>query len=245
MTGPAVAGPAMDLFNQSRFMEAAIAARAEHTPDSDALAARATLVVAAYQTTDRARANILIDQAIDDAGRAIAAYPGHEEGQLQLAIAVGYHAKLNRSPKEGRDARKLMEKVLRQAPENAYAWALLGGWHGESVADIGSFLAGTVMGARKSEAIRNFEEALRRDPNNPTFPILFAFTLVRLDEKNWPQVRQLLLRASQQKATDGFQSLLQAQGRNVLITLDSAGEKAAKTLVKRYQPFGQILDNVR
>ncbi|MEX6724652.1 hypothetical protein [Parapedomonas caeni] len=238
---PAAASPARALFEDGRFSEAATAARDEGTPDALALAARATLAVAAFEAPTKARAEALIRTAIADAERALQQEPRQHEAQLQRAIAKGYLAKLGNSPKLGREARRLMDQALRQAPDNALAWAALGGWHGESVATLGGFLAGSLLGARESEGIRHYEEALRRDPASPTFPTFFAFTLARLDDDNWPRVRTLLERAGKLPPRDGFEALMAAQARDVLAALNARETKRAKVLILRYQPFGQFL----
>jgi prophage DNA circulation protein len=170
-TTTALATPAGDAFKAGKFAEAAVAARTEcakqidiqkvikATPeaiaalrgqaaDQCALAARATLTVAAYQTSDRTKAEALISTAMTDANRALEQVPNHVEATLQNAIALGYRAKLNQSPGIAKEAKKLMDRALQLAPNNGFAAIALAGWNGESVADIGSFLAGTVLGAK-------------------------------------------------------------------------------------------------
>jgi tetratricopeptide (TPR) repeat protein len=239
---PAAAQPAQDLFAAGEFSAAMEAARSLNTADGDALAARAALTVAAFEASDRPRAESLIDQAMKDANRALSRQATHVEATLQLAIATGYRAKLRQSPMLARQARKLMEQAMARAPGNAFAWAALGGWHGESVADLGGFIAGTVLGAKKAEAFRYYDGALERDPSSPTIHTFYAFNLVRLDEKAYSKrIKNLLTRAVALKPRDGFEQLISNQARDVLTALLAGETRRATVLTNLYQPFGKIL----
>jgi tetratricopeptide (TPR) repeat protein len=235
------ASPAEEAFRAGRFAQAAELGRKAADANGDAIAARATLTVAAYETADRQRAESLIDLALADARRALSKDPGNIEARIQLAIGTGYRAKLRQSPGLAKEARTLMDAALKAAPTNAFAWAALAGWHGESVADLGGFIAGTVLGAKKSEALRLYPEALKRDAASPTFPTFFAFTLLRLGSSYQAQAADLLARATAAAPRDGFEALMHKQASDVLAALRTNDRKRALALIKRYQPFGQIL----
>lgn len=265
VTHPAWASPAEDAFKAGQFAQSASAARAEctdqiemmkrirvtadalaaiktHAADACALAARATLTIAAYQTNDRAKAEALIDQALGDAAMALAQHTDHVEGTLQTAVALGYRAKLRQSPGIAKDAKKYMDRALQLAPGNGFAAIALAGWNGESVADIGSFLAGTVLGAKKDVAIKYYEQALKLDAASPSFPVFYAFNLYRLDDSKYAaKVTQLLSTAITLKPRDGFEVLNIAHARDVLTALKSGDRARAKALIKQYQPFGVLL----
>jgi tetratricopeptide (TPR) repeat protein len=262
---PALATPAEEAFKTGQFAQAASLARAncleqidqltkiEATADATlkikntaasacALAARATLTVAAYQTNDRARADGLINTAYADTQIALAQIPNHIEGTLQTAVALGYRAKLAQSPGIAKDAKKYMERAIALAPNNAFASLALAGWNGEAVADIGSFIAGTVLGAKKDTAIKYYEQALKLDPASPTVHVLYAFNLYRLDAKKYaPRVTQLLTSAVALKPRDGFELMNINNARDVLVGLQSKDEKRTTALIKRLQPFGAVL----
>jgi len=241
---PAIAcadDPAIALFRAGSFAACASAARQQDSANAAALAARATLVVAAYQSDTRAEAESLIDQAMRDARLALARQPDHVEGLLQLAIATGYRAKLHRAPGQAREARTLMERAMALDPDNAFAWAALGGWHGETVATLGGFLAGLTLGARKAEALRYYEGALMRDPASPSFPTFYAFNLIRLKDKaQRTRITALLQDAAGLEPRDGFERLLRQQAREVLAALLAGQVDKARTLADIYQPFGKF-----
>jgi tetratricopeptide (TPR) repeat protein len=264
-SGSALASAADEAFKAGQFAQSAIAARTDcaaqieqmkvmqitadglsaikrRASDACALAARATLTVAAYQTNNRAQAEKLISTAITDANTALAQTPNHVEATLQGAIALGYSAKLVQSPGIAKEAKKLMDRAVQLAPNNGFAAIALAGWNGESVADIGSFLAGTVLGAKKEAAIKYYEQALKLDPASPSFPVFYAFNLYRLDDKKYAaRVTQLLGTAVTLKPRDGFEAMNIAHARDVLSALKSGDSKRAKALIKQYQPFGVLL----
>jgi tetratricopeptide (TPR) repeat protein len=220
----------------------AIAAIRMRAADACALAARATLTVAAYQTNDRAKAETLIETALADTQKALGQIPNHVEGTLQSAVALGYRAKLNQSPGIAKEAKKYMERAIVLAPNNAFASLALAGWNGEAVADIGSFIAGTVLGAKKETAYKYYEQALKLDAASPTVPVLYAFNLYRLDaKKHTVRVTQLLTSAVNLKPRDGFEVLNITHARDVLASLAAKDIKRTTALIKRHQPFGAVL----
>lgn len=228
------------LFREGRFAEAAQAGAEEVTPDALVLAARSTLAVAAYGTSDKTHALRLCERARRLADEALSKRPGDPAALLQKGIALGYIAKLERSPGTARQARKLMDEARAADPDAPLAWAALGGWHGETVATLGGFVAGTLLGARKAEAVRAFEAALARDRSGAIVPTFYAFTLLALDADNAPRARELLIRAAGAAPRGGFEALLKRQAERVLTLLRANDAAGARALAKRLQPFGTL-----
>ena len=228
------------LFREGRFVEAGQAGAREATPEALVLAARSVLAVAAYRTTDKARAMQLCEEAGRLADAALVKRPGYEPALLQKGIAIGYVAKLERSPGRARQARKFMDQARSLAPDDAHAWAALGGWHGESVATLGSFLAGTALGAKKGESIKAFETALAKDNGGAVVPTFYAFTLLALDADNAARARALLMQASRTTPRDGVEALLKRQAEQVLPLLQKNDVAGARALARRLQPFGTL-----
>jgi tetratricopeptide (TPR) repeat protein len=232
----------IDLQKRIRATAEAIALIKKEAADACALSARATLTVAAYQTNDRAKAESLIEGALADTQKALGQIPNHVEGTLQSAVALGYRAKLNQSPGIAKEAKKYMERAIVLAPNNAFASLALAGWNGEAVADIGSFIAGTVLGAKKETAYKYYEQALKLDAASPTVPVLYAFNIYRLDaKKHTVRVTQLLTSAVNLKPRDGFEVLNITHARDVLASLAAKDIKRTTALIKRHQPFGAVL----
>lgn len=236
---PALADTA-SLFRDGKFAEAAQAGAKEATPEAQVLAARSLLALAAFRTPDKARALALCAQAGDLADAALRQRPGYGPAILQKGIAVGYVAKLERSQGKGKAARQLMDQARAAMPNDAFAWAALGGWHGEAVATLGGFLAGAALGAKKAEAIKAFDTALAKPGAGAVVPTYYAFTLLSLDADNAPRAKALLTRAAAAGADDAFEALMKRHAEQVLPLLQKNDVAGARALAKKLQPFGTI-----
>ncbi len=236
---PALADTAQS-FRDGNWAAAVTEGRAEATPAALVLAGRAQLNIAAYQTTDKTRALDLVALAEKDFDAALAKTPASADAQLQKAIAIGYRAKLTRSPGGGKETRRRMEAVKAANPNLALAWAAVAGWHGGAVATLGSFMAGTVLGAHAKEAFSGFEQAIKLDPNSPVHRTFYAENLLDLDTANAAKAAAVLAPIASLPVKDGFDALLKKHGMMVAAALKAGDVKAAQALVRRLQPFGTI-----
>lgn len=240
LSAPALADTAT-LYRDGKFAEAAKAGAAEATPEAKVLAAQSLLALAAFRTPDKARALALCNQAAGLADAVLAQKPGFGPAILQKGIAVGYVAKLERSQGKGKAARKWMDDARAAMPNDALAWAALGGWHGEAVATLGSFLAGAALGAKKVEAIKAFDTAMTKDGAAPVVPTYYAFTLLSLDAGNAARARTLLSQATRATARDAFEALMKRHAEQVLPLLAKNDVAGARALAKKLQPFGALM----
>ena len=227
-------------FREGRWAEAIRDGRAEATPASLILAGRAQLSVAGYGMTDKAQAKAAIDAAQRDFEAALAKAPSNNEAAIQRAIALGYRAKLDRSPGEAKATRKAMEAVLAKDPGNALANAALGGWHGGAIATLGGFLAGSVLGASRSASERYFATAIAREPKNIIHPVTYAFTLLDLDADNGPKAATLLRGAVALPVHDAYDAQNRKGAAAVLALLDKGDARGARALATKIQPFGGV-----
>lgn len=236
---PALADAA-SAFRDGNWAQAAAMGGTEATPASLLLAGRATLSIAAYETRDKARAMQLIDSAEKDFDAALAKAPGSAEAQLQKAIAIGYRAKLTRSPGLGKETRRRMEAVKAAHPDMAFAWAAVAGWHGGAIATLGRFTAGLVLGAHNPDFESGFAQAVKLDPGNPVHRTYFAQQLLDLDAGNAARAAQQLNGIATLATHDGFEALLKRQGIALAAVLKAGDAKAAQALARRQQPFGNL-----
>lgn len=236
---PAFASAAT-LFHDGRFAEAAVAGRAERTAPALVLAGRATLIVASFETTDRATAKDQIAVAERDFDAALALAPNNLEAQLQKATAIGYRGKLSKSPGLAKETRTRMEAVVARDPMYGLAWASIGGWHAGAVSTLGRFMAGTLLGASSKVAIADFETAVARDPKNPVHPAFYGLTLLDLGAENAPRSRQMLEMVARIPARDGYEALLKKATAQVLPLLTAGDVKGAQALARHLLPFGKL-----
>jgi hypothetical protein len=236
---PALADAAM-AFRDGKWPAAIAQGRAEATPASLVAAGRAQLAVAAYETRDKAQALALVERAERDFDAALAKNPGDIAAQMQKAVAIGYRAKLTRSPGLGKDARARFEAVRAAHPDNALAWSAVGGWHGGAIATLGGFMASTMLGAKNAEIDRNFARALKLEPSNPGFRAIYAMTLLDIDRDNAAKATAVLDGVGTMPVHDGFDALLRAQGAQLAAALKTGDTKGAQALARRLQAFGTL-----
>ena len=227
-------------FRDGKWPAAVAQGRAEATPASLTLAGRAQLAMAAYETRDKAQALALVQRAEADFDAALARNPADVGAQMQKAVAIGYRAKLSRAPGLAKDARARFEAVRAAHPDNSLAWSAIGGWHGGAIATLGSFVAGTMLGARTGEVDRNFGQALKLDPSNPSLRTIYAMTLLDLNRDNGARAAAVLGNIGALPARDGFEALLRAQGVQLAAAIKAGDMRAAQVLARRLQAFGTL-----
>lgn len=230
----------MQLFAAGNYREAAAQGRLADTADGYVLAGKATGTQAAFATTDKAVARVLLELAEDDFNRALEKSPGNFDALLQKAVVIGYRAKLDSNPGLAKQSRRNFEAILARYPNNPLANAALAGWHGESVATLGKFIAGTALGAKESEALRLYEKAAAMPGADPAVPFFYGVNLLTLSGDNAPKAKALLQRSLKVPASDGFEIALQKQARALLTVLEKGDIAAARTAAKRLAPLGSI-----
>jgi hypothetical protein len=231
---------AIDAFRAGDWAQAVRDGHAENSVEGLILAGRATLSIAGYQTDDKARALGLIAAAEADFDKVLARAPGNVEAQLQKAVAIGYRAQLTRGIGLAKDTRRRFEAVRTAHPDNWLAWSALGGWHGGAIAAVGSFIAGTALGAKRSEMERSYLQALKLAPAQASTRTFFAITLLDLDAGNGARAASLLKGIENLPAQDGFEALLKRQGMELAAVLAKGDAAAAQTTARRLKAFSRI-----
>jgi hypothetical protein len=236
---PALADAAAS-FNDGKWAMAVKEGRAEATVASLTLSGRAQLVQAAYGTRDKAQALAIIAAAEGDIEKALAKAPGNADALFQKAVAIGYRAKLTKSPGLGKQSRQGFEAWRAAYPENPLGWAAVAGWHGGAVATLGGFMASAILGAKASEVDVGFARALKLDPTSPVQRVFYAETLLDLDKNNAEKAAKLLQGVGQLPATDAYEALLRSHGVQIAAALKAGDAKAAQVVSRRLAAFGGI-----
>jgi len=198
-------------FERVDFVAAAEEARTPETAEGFAFAARALLVHADLVATSDERLP-LIEQAEEDARAAIALAPDYAEGHLQLAVALGFKARL-----EGRltahaegyadEARAHLDYVAAREPNNPWVLALLGGWHLE-ISEVGGFLGRTIYGAEIGAGVEAYDQALSLKPDDLLIVYQCALQLAALgDEPLTRRAMNLLQQATLPDEPDALERL--------------------------------------
>jgi hypothetical protein len=229
-----------DKFSLSKWAGAMREGRAENTVESLILSGRAQLAIAGYQTNDKGRALAIVAAAEGDFDKALARDPASVPAQLQKAVAIAYRAQLTRGIALAKETRRRFETIRAAHPDNSLVWGALGGWHGGAVATVGGFLAGTALGAKKSEMERCYAQALKLAPGLPSTRVFFAITLLDLDAGNATRAAGLLKGLENLPAQDGFEALLKRQGLELAAVLAKGDTAAAQATARKLKAFSRI-----
>lgn len=123
------------------------------------------------------------------------------------ALAQGLGPKVKRS----------LDMAIRLAPQRADAHTALGVYHAEILDKVGAVLAGLTYGVKKEEAYRQFDEALRLNPDSAIVRIQYARALRMLDRKTrMAQAMELYRQAACCNVRDATERLDQAAAQKEL-----------------------------
>lgn len=229
----AVAAPAPDaqhLYNDGYFIDAGAAAGAQDTADAQALAAKA-YASAAVLALDAETVRQLTAQARARGEAAVALDPHHVQGRLYLSVALwlegrqrgGFDAYFRGLPQR---ARRLIDGVVADAPEEAWGHAMLAAWHFEVLRRGGSF-GQRMLGADLYAGAESFNRALALDPDDVGIAVQCAISYLALDPVLYEEhARVALDRALAAPPRDAFEVALQDRAREAQALLD-AGDRAA------------------
>jgi len=238
LVGPAVAHPTSaelaGRFARGEYMEAARQAEAAAGADDLAFAARSLLAHCMTGTAEPDTA--IVDRASKDAEAALRIDPAHEEGRLQLAIALSLKSRAMDvleawSAGYGDKGRKLAADVLRADPENFYAHGFLAVWHVE-VRRRGGPLGAAFMGASLKEGRKHYEEAARLAPDDVGIHWQYGRALAALDvREHSAEAVRVLERATAAEAGDHVERVMQGRAVDLLHAL-KGDRRAAQTLAR-------------
>lgn len=237
---PAHAATAVEFFRLGQFAAAAADARAERSAAGHALAARATLIRAAYEAASEPDALALVLQGERDANAALAIDARNYGALLQKAAAIGYRADLTKSQSRGRQARDILRTLTERTPERAAGWVALGAWHGEAIDTLGPMIGAAVMGASAKAMERDFARAAALDAASPIPPAYLALLRLRMNIGKSAETRALLERGARLPARDGYEAMFKRHAAEVLAILARGDERQARAHARRLGPFGRL-----
>ena len=176
-------------------------------------AVKAQMIYANYlEKADKAKLALLEEAAAwADARRKAAPkdpnahyYYSYALGRYSQGISIGAALTQGHATKV-RDAQRTAIKL---APKHADAHIAHGSFHAEVVAKVGGLIAGMTYGAKKDEAISNFETALKLFPESAIARAEYANALTLLFGRNrQADVGRLFDEAAQCKPADAMERL--------------------------------------
>ena len=191
------------------------------------------LVQAAFQTTDKQAAIAKVNQVM-----AATASASDASGQLQHATAIGYHAKLTRSPSEAKRSRALFEQLVAANPRDAEAQLMLGGWHLDAIAE--GFLTASFLNAKKALGLAGVDRAVAIGGDRAFFKGMAAMMRIRLDPDDIGTALTLASAAAAAPTPTDLDRIAKRDAQAMLIPLRAGDGRAAAALARKLLPFGRV-----
>jgi tetratricopeptide (TPR) repeat protein len=226
------------LYARGDYEQAARAGEASHTAPGLATAARAVL---ADEVLRDSPCLPCLQRAEGLARQAVALDPHHAFGQVWLAVALGYQARIT-GPVKARlantpaQSKTALDQAVKDEPDNAFAVSALGGWNIEIVRGGGSFLAGMMYGASEKEALALFDRAVRLAPDNVAVHYQIGLSLAGFNlDKYRTRIAAELRTAAASAPRTAYEKKIQERASELLSLLDS--RQVFDTRVRKYQGF--------
>lgn len=232
--------PVRDLLERGEFEAAAEAGRTVDTAASNAVAAKALLILGAYKLPQDARV-AAIHEAEQAARRALDQDPHNVEAMLHLVVALGYRARIEGKAAAqrrgyGGTAKRLLDQAAQHAPNDPWVHAIRGGWNAEVVA-VGGPVGAFLFGASMKKAHAAFRRAVALDPQNPGLRVEYAKAMLFVDRDLVPAAAEQLKAAAAHPPRNAFEAILARQGQGLLQALDSGNTKAIVRALDAATPF--------
>jgi hypothetical protein len=238
--GPSAASPqaqASAAYQAGEYLVAVRLAEAAGTPADHTLAARA-LIAEAVTRGDRTTMDGMLRRAVNHAETAIRADRESVEARLQLAVALGMKGRRASALQALRAGwaprgKRLLEEAIALDPNEAWAHALLGGWHLEVVRRGGA--AGAAMFGANFEAGRAaFERARQMAPQEGAIAYHYAIALLEQDAQRYGKEAGVLLNAASACGPkDAFQVHIMQESLRIQAVLSAQGPEAAALAAAR------------
>ena len=222
------------------YEQAARMGEASRTAPGLAIAARAVLADAVLRD---APCLACFERAEKLSRQAIAADPHFAFGQVWLAVALGYQARIIGAVKARmkdmpHQSRVALDQAVTDDPGNPFAVSALGGWHIEVVRGGGAPLARLFYGARESVAISLFDRAVRLAPGNVAVRYQIALSLAGFDAAKYrARIASELKAAVSDTPETAYEKKIQARAGELLALMNQGMDDAFHARVRKYQGF--------
>ncbi|HJS45822.1 MAG TPA: hypothetical protein VJ753_05415 [Rhizomicrobium sp.] len=226
------------VYAKGDYQQAARLGEASHTAPGLAIAARAVLADAVLRDTPCLSC---LERAESLSRQAVAADPHHGFGQVWLAVALGYQARITgavkaRMKNAPAQSKTALETAVADDSRNAYAVSALGGWHIEVVRGGGATLARLFYGARESTALSLFDRSVSLAPDNVAVRYQIGLSLAGFDpDKYHMRIASELKSAVAAVPATAYEKRIQARAQELLDLLNQ--RQAFDLRVRKYQGF--------
>lgn len=199
---------------------------------------RDLLTTAAFQSTDKKQAEALVNQALSQANATLTANPNDREGKLQQALAIGYRAKLTKTPGDAKTSHRLVDGLVAANPRDAEFQLAMAGWHLDAVA--AGFFVATLLGAKKDVGLAALDRAVALGGDRAFFKSMAAMMRIRANPDDIAGARSLAEQAAIAPTPTALDRIGQREAQAMLPTLRAGDGKGAEKLARLLLPFGRI-----
>lgn len=230
-------GAAVQLYAQGQFLAAADRAESQNSSSSSLAFAARALMAACITDPDARTLDAWLDRAETAARSALELDQSSVEARLQMALVLGVRGRRagvaeavsrNYAPR----GRRLIERAIALEPNNAWAHAMMGGWHLE-VLRRGGRTGARLYGARLATGLAEFERARDLAPNDTMIAVQYAIALIELDPQTYgDRARALLAETESARPRDAFEAHTLSAARRVAVAYDERGPQAARTTAR-------------
>jgi hypothetical protein len=238
--GAATTDEIFALYAKGDYSQAERVGEASHTAPGLAIAARAVLADAVLRDTPCLPC---LERAESLSRQAVAADPHYAFGQVWLAVALGYQARiigsvkarLKNSPAQSKAA---LDLAVSDDPKNAFAVSALGGWHIEIVRGGGATLARLFYGAKESQAMELFDRAVQLAPGNVAVHYQIALGLAGFNPDKYRSRIAVELKAALAATPEtAYEKRIQGRAQELLGAMNQGADDAFHARVRKFQGF--------
>ena len=187
--------------------------------DGGNVANKAQAIYANYLEKSEAAKLALFEEVAARAGQLQRTQPNNANAFYCEAYALGRYAQgisIAKALAQGIGGRvkTALETTLKRAPKHADAHIALGAYHAEVIDKVGAMIAGLTYGAKKDIAMKNYQAALKLNPDSAIARIEYANGLVMLEgNKALKQAEQFYAEAAACEPMDAMEKLDVEQAR--------------------------------
>ena len=211
---------------------------ASHSAPGLATAARAVLADDVLRETP---CLLCLERAEALSRQAIAVDPHHAFGQVWLAVALGYQARITGAVKARiknapAQSKTALDTAVAADPKNAFAVSALGGWHIEVVRGGGATMARLFYGARENTALSLFDRSVGLAPDNVAVRYQIGLSLAGFDPAKYhARIETELKAAVAAVPATAYEKRIQARAQELLGLLNQ--RETFDQRVRKYQGF--------
>jgi len=226
------------VYARGDYEQAARLGEASHTAPGLATAARAVL---ADDVLREMPCLSCLERAESLSRQAVAADPHHAFGQVWLAVALGYQARITgavkaRMKNAPAQSKAALDTAVADDPKNAFAVSALGGWHIEVVRGGGATMARLFYGARESTALSLFDHSVALAPGNVAVRYQIGLSLAGFDpDKYHARIATELKAAVAAVPATAYEKRIQTRAAELLGLINQS--EAFNLKVRKYQGF--------